>query len=61
MTTNLQIIEMSKTKAFTKDSTTIPSRTKYFTTAEDIMVCGAYVHTSQDPIKGNDQKLGILW
>ena len=25
------------------------------------MLCGAYVHTSQDAITGNDQRSGMLW
>ena len=36
-------------------------RTKNFTPIEDVLLCRAYVNISQDPIKGNDQKIGVLW
>ena len=52
---------MSKKQTYNKDVTPTSSRSKNFSTKEDVMLSRAYVNTSQDPIKGNDQKSGMLW
>ena len=39
----------------------MPPRPKNFSPIEDQILSRAYVNTSLDPIKGNDQKAGDFW